>query len=216
MYPCHEKKTFFCERSLQSVDGNSSDSVDIPESVGCQKWGIRFHDNCFYFGQDPTTVGGDRPFLTFDDARRFCQNKYNGTDLATVENSGEQEFLNSFSARFASEYWIGLKEAKETWSAFAKWIDGTSVRVTNWATGQPPFSQSGVKGCVALHGSYSDQKLPGDWYVDSCTERKFPLCKGDSTYHEPHPTAPSTPSPTGCPAGWETAPEFDNCYKVLS
>ncbi|XP_055345941.1 macrophage mannose receptor 1-like [Paramacrobiotus metropolitanus] len=217
IYPCHERKTFVCEKEMVAVTGSAT--VEIPHSRGCLRWGVNFHDSCYYFGQDPTSEQlGYKPSLDFDSARAFCRRHFGITaDLVTLnDGSEEREFINSHLARTAEEYWIGLKEDREPWNAFKKWVDGSDVEETNWAYNQPSVTSDGFKGCVAMHGAIAEHGsiLIGDWYVTSCTERKVPLCKADSAYHPSHPTVnPSTPSPDGCPAGWKTVPEIATCFK---
>ncbi|XP_055348421.1 macrophage mannose receptor 1-like isoform X1 [Paramacrobiotus metropolitanus] len=217
VYPCHERKPYVCEKEMIPVTGSAT--VEIPHSRGCLRWGVGFHESCYYFGQDPSTSQiGTKPLMDFDSARAFCRQHFGATADLVILNDGaeEREFINAHIARTGEEYWIGLREDREPRNAFRKWVDGSSVGSTNWAFGQPALTNDGFKGCVAMHGSMAEHGtiMPGDWYVTACTERKVALCKADSTFHPSHPTTnPSTPSPNGCPQGWSTKPEIGTCFK---
>ncbi|XP_055345942.1 macrophage mannose receptor 1-like [Paramacrobiotus metropolitanus] len=216
-YPCHERRSYICERPLQSTS-LTNPAVDFTQYQGCKVNGIRHHESCFYFGIDPNSPIMNQPLLSFTKANEFCQTNYPGTTLASVANANEQKFLNAIVASLGTDYWIGLMEVEDTWEAYAYFIDGTPVESSNWAAGQPKHSQSSdggfEAGCVALHGAFSDHKYPGDWYVAPCLQTKHALCKGPSDWHEPHPTFASTPVPTGCPSSWKTSKDFKNCYKA--
>ncbi|XP_055345944.1 macrophage mannose receptor 1-like [Paramacrobiotus metropolitanus] len=215
VYPCSEKRTFICERPLENLQGDGSVTIEIPHVPGCRPWGIPYHSHCYYFGEDPSSPYGERKFQSFDAARSFCQTQYGG-EMVTIANDDEQDFLSGIVARHASDFWIGLKEESNPWTAFKKWIDGSNVAATNWGFGQPPLTSAGSTGCVAMYGLYGEGMIPGRWYVDTCTERKYALCKAQNTLRPTHQTLPpqlSTPNPNGCPSSWQTNADMPSCYK---
>ncbi|XP_051259626.1 CD209 antigen-like protein C isoform X2 [Dicentrarchus labrax] len=91
----------------------------------------------------------DRSYLfstesgTWDKAREDCRNR--GADLAVINSDEEQTFVSKFYKTYA---WIGLTKRGEegTW----KWIDGTPLTLTYWATGQPSngSQDGGEEDCV--------------------------------------------------------------------
>lgn len=215
MYPCGEVKTFICEKPLEVIEGAVTGG-NLPTSPGCKTGGTYYRQYCYYFGEDPLSPSpmNARPFQTFNEAIEFCKDRFDAS-LVIIKSADEQEFLNLMLARTGADFWIGLREDSNPWNAFKKWIDNSTVTRTNWAFGQPPVTHTGSLGCIAMHGLYRDNTLPGDWYMEDCDQKLNALCKGDSTFHPPTPTLPSsTPSPTGCPRTWKTKPEFPSCYKV--
>jgi hypothetical protein len=175
-------------------------------------------NSCYYFGQNPTTPYGNRPVNNFNDARTFCQVNFPGSDLAIINSRAEEEFLSGIISGFGSDYWIGLREDSNPWNAFKKWIDGSTVYIANWAYGEPRVEAHGSTGCVALQGSYNNERYPGDWYVDGCDAKKYALCK---SFRRNVPTRPPTsprPNTNGCPKYWYTVTTngatSNRCYKV--
>lgn len=218
MYSCGETKPSLCRSTLTSVNTLIPTGISIQQDRGCELWGYGFHDRCYYFGEDPTSLSGSRPSNTFDAARDFCRSRFSG-DLVSIRGKEEQDFINALTARFASEFWIGLQEKTD---AFRYWVDGTYVYRTNWAFAEPKSLSVGSKRCVAMHGVHTETVLPGDWYVDNCAERKLALCESNRTWHPPHPTLPPPPTtvkPVGCPTGWKTkewGTTLPSCYKVCN
>ena len=88
------------------------------------------------------------------------------------------------------------------------------MTIANWAHGQPFHLAAEGLGCAAAHGSRSELNLPGQWYIAPCGQKKFALCEAPREGYTA-PTLPSTPFPTGCPAGWSTPDGTSrNCFKV--
>ncbi|XP_055345940.1 macrophage mannose receptor 1-like [Paramacrobiotus metropolitanus] len=215
-YSCEEAKVGLCE-SFRYESSTPPNSITIPQGDGCEPWGVRWpmSNSCFYFGNDPNHLTGARPFFNFDQARQFCQTKFRNGDLATILNEQEKSIINALVAGYSGDYWIGLKEDANPWSAFKKWVDGTAVTHTNWGYGQPPVSPAGSTGCVAIQGTYANSHYPGDWFVDQCTTQRYALCKAPAT--TPHPTRPPTsprPNANGCPRNWITTDTSSRCYKA--
>jgi hypothetical protein len=212
-YDCDEKRSFACMLPLLPLENLiPSDCIKPPHDNGCRVWGTAWKSSCFYMGNEPSATLGARRFVSFDEARTFCQEQYNA-DLATINTAEQQDFLTSVLGLWAADYWIGLRGNGNPWNAFKTWVTGTSVTITNWGHGQPNPSQP-TDGCVALHGIRSDLNLPGDWYVESCDVLKFALCEGPREGYTP-PTIQTTAYPTGCPMGWNSTNESQNCYKVV-
>ncbi|XP_041856662.1 asialoglycoprotein receptor 2-like [Melanotaenia boesemani] len=62
------------------------------------------------------------------EGREFCRNR--GADLVVIENNEEQEYLSKFTDK---PFWMGLNSETGIW----KWVDGSPLILTKWATGQP-------------------------------------------------------------------------------
>ncbi|CAG0895353.1 unnamed protein product [Cyprideis torosa] len=84
-------------------------------------------------------------FLTWDEAQRYCNGLYQGSQLAQFETATELQdvkaFLNQAMGRGCYDDWDG---ARTIWiggvtyddSEFV-WADGTPIEVTDWKPGKP-------------------------------------------------------------------------------
>ncbi|XP_069010436.1 asialoglycoprotein receptor 1-like isoform X2 [Embiotoca jacksoni] len=82
---------------------------------------------------------------SWDTGREDCRDK--AAHLVMIESLEEQEFLSTFTKL---PVWIGLndKETEGTW----KWIDGTPLTFTHWATNQPDewLPHAGGEDCAHI------------------------------------------------------------------
>ncbi|XP_055347152.1 macrophage mannose receptor 1-like [Paramacrobiotus metropolitanus] len=202
-------------------DIRSASKIDIPHPDGCDPWGVRFNSSCFYFGDNPSD-GSEwvpRPYHNFDNARQFCQTKFTNADLATIGSMQEQQLMSNVISRIGAEFWIGLRENSDPWTAFNYWVDGSRVKVSNWGYGQPAISPSVVNSCVGLRGSYGKEHLPGDWFVDNCSVRRYALCRAPvsdrvTTTSRPQPTYTTPQPPTTDPAYIDTTSTWPSAGPV--
>uniref|UniRef100_A0A3Q0RE41 C-type lectin domain-containing protein n=1 Tax=Amphilophus citrinellus TaxID=61819 RepID=A0A3Q0RE41_AMPCI len=94
---------------------------------------------------------------SWDAARKDCRDKE--ADLVVIDSTEEQSFLKTITQSYS---WIGLndKEQEGQW----KWVDGTPLIWTNWATNEP--NNGGApnhdEDCAHMHsddhGTWNDHK----------------------------------------------------------
>ncbi|XP_047460691.1 C-type lectin domain family 4 member G-like isoform X2 [Mugil cephalus] len=98
---------------------------DATEGKLCPEEWKRLGSSCYF------KFTGEK---TWDESRTDCQSK--GADLVTINNKEEQEFVRSLSMN--EESWIGLQN---TWTSQGwKWVDGSPLTVTFWASGEPQYN----------------------------------------------------------------------------
>uniref|UniRef100_A0A668U3F4 C-type lectin domain-containing protein n=1 Tax=Oreochromis aureus TaxID=47969 RepID=A0A668U3F4_OREAU len=102
-------------------------------------------------------------FGSWDAARKDCKDR--GADLVVIDSAEEQTFLSTITTKDA---WIGLndKEQEGTW----KWVDGTPLTLTYWASGQP--DNGGEEDCA--HVIWDKQK---SWNDLSCSSSRQWICE---------------------------------------
>ena len=112
------------------------------------------------------SIGG--PFLrhekkSWDDARADC--KLHGGDLATPHSAAELAWL---SGPYDDAIWLGGSDTAEegTW----RWIDGSPMDYTAWASGQPT-DPDGQHDHLAMSGDGSLQ-----WFADNKATPHLFLC----------------------------------------
>uniref|UniRef100_I3KV81 C-type lectin domain-containing protein n=1 Tax=Oreochromis niloticus TaxID=8128 RepID=I3KV81_ORENI len=104
-----------------------------------------------------------KSFGSWDAARRDCRDR--GADLLVINSPEEQNFLSTITTEGV---WIGLndKEQEGTW----KWVDGTPVTLTYWASDQP--DNGGEEDCAHVR---SDEKK--SWNDLSCSSSFQWICE---------------------------------------
>ncbi|XP_033828967.1 C-type lectin domain family 9 member A-like [Periophthalmus magnuspinnatus] len=95
---------------------------------GWRQFGLR----CYYLSQS---------LNTWVNSRRECQNM--GADLVVIKSQEEMRFLNEFGHKF----WIGLSRIDGVW----KWIDGSSVIVSDRGNYHPTLYNGYQKTCAAFN-----------------------------------------------------------------
>ncbi|OQV15760.1 Macrophage colony-stimulating factor 1 receptor 2 [Hypsibius exemplaris] len=199
-YDCNEMKTSTCMTPIiPKVQLPGSYAANNGED-GCHRWGRswdRQQPTCFYPGHDPIMPLAARPFLTFEEARSFCQAKYQG-DLATFESVEKQNFLAEFLLELETapiDFWIGMTVN----GTHTLWITGAEVDVAtySWAVNEPKLPvMARTTFCAAVYSARKDGSQPGRWYLSSCGEKKFALCEGFKVGHSPAPTVLTTTQTT--------------------
>ncbi|CAI4225957.1 unnamed protein product [Auanema sp. JU1783] len=108
---------------------------------------------------------------TWQNAKQDCA--ANGANLATIYNSGEQNFVNKMSKGVS--FWIGLNNQQniDEWD----WDVSNNItltlaetKYTNWGTGQPV--KEVTERCVIDYNTNDEN----GWAVGSCDERHFYFC----------------------------------------
>ncbi|XP_043952846.1 C-type mannose receptor 2-like [Gambusia affinis] len=105
------------------------------------------------------------------EAQQYCRQKH--TDLATVTNMKDMERLNSISAGYQREAWIGLYDQT---NGIRKWywsLPGVEFNEseTKWNPGEPNDYQTENCGCIS-----KDLK----WNDISCNQEKYFLCYNET------------------------------------
>ncbi|XP_074836089.1 C-type lectin domain family 17, member A-like [Carettochelys insculpta] len=103
------------------------------------KW---FQRTCYYFSDSTKTWG---------EAHQFCL-EY-GAHLVIINTKEEQDFLvkNRGTSRV---YWLGMTDqaTEKSWV----WVDGTSVVLSFWSSGEPNNHQEEDCGTMATDGRWND------------------------------------------------------------
>ncbi|XP_067846631.1 P-selectin-like [Heptranchias perlo] len=107
--------------------------------------------------------------MSWPAARNYCQEYF--TDLVAIQNSEENNYLNTVLPRSQNYYWIGIRKIHDVWT----WV-GTNKSLhkeaENWAEGEPT---DGAEDCVEIY--IKRLKEAGKWNNDPCQERwKRALC----------------------------------------
>jgi len=103
--------------------------------------------------------------VNFAEAENWC--KRLGMELATINNSAENEFIKKLAndnkpTTDYTETWIGLQKEGGQW----RWRNSAALTYSNWW----PFYTKGNKDCVRL---YVDD---GKWYDYSCSDSQPFVC----------------------------------------
>ncbi|XP_071360914.1 CD209 antigen-like protein C [Trachinotus anak] len=99
----------------------------------------------------------------WQESRNECLEK--GADLMIINSKEEQDFT-----RYLKDHmWIGLtdRDAEGTW----KWVDGTPVTTSYWASKEPNGKEAENCGEVQLH------EWKNNWNDDSCDKKLFWVCE---------------------------------------
>ncbi|XP_039862812.1 CD209 antigen-like protein C [Simochromis diagramma] len=101
------------------------------------------------------------------EARRDCRDK--GADLVVIDSSKEQNFLTTI---IKENTWIGLTDngMEGQW----KWVDGTPLTLSNWATNEPNNGGSPNSEEDCVHIRAEDRRT---WNDISCTASMKWICK---------------------------------------
>ena len=126
-------------------------------------------------------------------------------DLASIESSSEQRYLEPFLLTFASKNaWIGLSDLgiESGW----EWSDGKPTSYFNWQAGQPD-DWSQMEDCVQM-------RTGGKWDDRNCGEKASFMCKRMNN----SVVVPKTVAPTAGPAKGYCEPGWlhyrSKCYKL--
>uniref|UniRef100_A0A3Q0RNG7 Mannose receptor C-type 2 n=1 Tax=Amphilophus citrinellus TaxID=61819 RepID=A0A3Q0RNG7_AMPCI len=191
--PCNLTLPSICKKPGTKSDGK-------PQHQQCKN-GWKWHSpTCYLVGED---------LLTFDGARKFCEDQ--GATLVTITDRFEQAFANSLVfGRSGESFWIGLHDQGNRGSF--QWLSGEKVTYTNWNRDQPANIRS---GCVSI----ATGAATGLWEVRECasSKAKFICRQNQDTSVSPEiPVPQPTPSLSGaCPSGWKSNSNLRYCYKVF-
>jgi len=154
--------------------------------------------NCYFFSNRTY-------FVSWTEARSYCRSM--SGDLASIESSVEQGYLEPFLLTFSSKSaWIGLSDLgiESGW----EWSDGKPTTYFNWRSGQPD-DWSQMEDCVQM-------KTGGQWDDVNCGEKASFMCKRfNNSVVIPRTIAPTAGPVKGyCEPGW--IHYRSKCYKINS
>ncbi|XP_040892220.1 CD209 antigen-like protein C isoform X3 [Toxotes jaculatrix] len=120
-----------------------------------QGW-VHFRDSLYYISSTERT---------WQESRNYCLQE--GADLMIINSKEEQDFAEQVKGRM----WIGLtdRETEGTW----KWVDGTPLTISFWASGEPNSFESKEEDCVELryHGTVES------WNDKPCDDQILWVCE---------------------------------------
>uniref|UniRef100_A0A4W6FVZ5 C-type lectin domain-containing protein n=1 Tax=Lates calcarifer TaxID=8187 RepID=A0A4W6FVZ5_LATCA len=106
---------------------------------------------------------------TWQESRNYCLQE--GADLMIINSEEEQVKCVYLCIQWKDNIWIGLtdRETEGTW----KWVDGTPLTTSYWATGEPNSYQGRDEDCgeIRFYGSENS------WNDASCTSQKYWICE---------------------------------------
>jgi len=139
------------------------------------------------------------PNITRDAARTAAQSLGAGWDLATIESTGENNFVKSLlnnGLPERSHFWIGgTDQATEgTWI----WVDGTPWSFTDWWAGAPddPTGDEDFTAYDLRGGNWAWNDAPNDLTAAGFPDYAQGYVAELSTTPSAAPTPASTPVPT--------------------
>ena len=126
-------------------------------------------------------------------------------DLASIESSAEQSYLEQFLLTFSGRNaWIGLSDLgmESGW----EWSDGKPASYFNWQSGQPD-DWSQMEDCAQM-------RRGGQWDDRNCGEKASFMCKKANNSVVIPSTIPPTAGPLKgyCESGW--LHYKSKCYKL--
>ncbi|XP_068203774.1 macrophage mannose receptor 1-like [Palaemon carinicauda] len=153
---CDEKQAFICEKKGKNYKPPSPPS---PPDPICPSGWTTFNRHCYFFSNNTDT---------WKSARTWCESNL-GSNLTSIENADENEFIRGMAASMNLDLWIGLhdNDAGGEWH----WIDGSNYeQYTNWADGQPDDYEWAEHCGMIRRGS-------GQWNDLSCDQNLGFVCK---------------------------------------
>ncbi|KAM7011988.1 P-selectin [Tautogolabrus adspersus] len=130
------------------------------------------------FAQDLSSRGGAqawsynyniRPNRKWDEARQWCQQNY--TDMVSIRNKEENDFLNNLLPFYSKYYWIGIHKEKGGW-IWAQSNNTVPQETQNWAQNEP--DDISAQDCVEIYIKRDSDT--GKWNNESCRKRKGTIC----------------------------------------
>ncbi|KAF3694518.1 C-type lectin domain family 10 member A C-type lectin superfamily member 14 Macrophage lectin 2 [Channa argus] len=110
---------------------------------------------------------------SWEEGREDCKDRE--ADLVVIDNAEEQTFISDFITAGAW-IWIGLTDSEEegTW----KWVDGSSLTLSEWAPTQPDNGggdiEFGEEDCAHF---YSGSETRNNWNDLSCNDSVSWICE---------------------------------------
>ncbi|XP_026156721.2 low affinity immunoglobulin epsilon Fc receptor-like [Mastacembelus armatus] len=124
---------------------------DKTEGKWCPEGWTRFGCSCYFESTQEQW---------WYESRSDCLNK--GADLVSINSKEEQEFVTKLNVKGQS--WIGLWTVQEGWTSTWKWkwVDGSALTETFWATGHGKPTSGHYGSCCDQQGTWTQS-----YYYDS-------------------------------------------------
>jgi hypothetical protein len=138
----------------------------------CGNWEAYKDEKCI-------KIFDESKLFTLEDAEKSCSEADNGSSILTVYSIEEQDFVSEFlfkTHKIVDNIWLGLKNNNNNF----KWTDGTELKFTNWANGNP--SKKTDFNCVQM----SQESTPiGKWQDVPCNKKNLAVCQKTPTVSIP-------------------------------
>lgn len=107
-------------------------------------------------------ISADGTSLSWTSAKAAAEAR--GGRLAVVSSSADLTLLNNYlgTVNYGIGAWIGLRKVSGSW----KWVDGTTLTTSNWASGQPDNHSSGGYGEEYVHTIRNYPGIPAHKWND--------------------------------------------------
>ncbi|KAJ8255350.1 hypothetical protein GJAV_G00203870 [Gymnothorax javanicus] len=157
-----------CERPLQGAVCHvppPHQSFVSSSEVACPQTWVKFENSCYSFEPIVQRLG-------MEEAREYCKNKVNSSDVLTVKSEDENSFVleEMKSYGFLHEtMWLGI--IYDTDNDALAWIDGSPLKYSNWHFKGPKMDTITADTCVSMRLS------DGVWHLSSCSAKMGFFCK---------------------------------------
>uniref|UniRef100_A0A8C5R2H0 Macrophage mannose receptor 1 n=1 Tax=Leptobrachium leishanense TaxID=445787 RepID=A0A8C5R2H0_9ANUR len=153
--------------------------------------------------KDDTQYFVSKELMPMDKAREFC--KKNFGDLVVISGETERKLLWKYIVKNGKNdaYFIGLKLGLD--KEF-KWMDGSVMDFTAWASYEPNFANND-ENCVVMY------KNVGNWNDINCGYPNTFICERKTASVNVTATPTGPPQEGGCPPDW--LPFKRKCYKMF-
>ncbi|XP_074522887.1 secretory phospholipase A2 receptor [Halichoeres trimaculatus] len=131
----------------------------------CPSTWVKFGHGCYNF--EPVVQK-----LTFEEAREYCRQRVNTSDVLTIESETENRFVLEqlwTSGYLHQSVWLGMYFNIDTDSL--SWVDGSPMDYTNWPSKAPDSKLLTADACVTT------RVVDGLWHLSQCDERLGFVCK---------------------------------------
>ncbi|XP_060890783.1 P-selectin-like [Labrus mixtus] len=168
--PNNDHSTEFCVEIYVNNDANRGKWND--EKCANKKYAACYKDLSSREGAQAWSynISSNRRWL---EARQWCQQHF--TDMVSIRNQEENDFLNKRLLFLKNYYWIGIKKEEGEW-IWAQNKNKVPQEAQNWAQNEP--DNVAANNCVEIYIKRDTD--PGKWNNEPCHRRKGTLCYAES------------------------------------
>ncbi|GLD50241.1 E-selectin-like protein [Lates japonicus] len=113
------------------------------------------------------------PNRRWHEARQWCQQHF--TDMVTVHNQEENDFINNLLPFNPKYYWIGVRKVDGEWT-WDRTDKSVPEDIQNWAPGEPDNING--QDCVEIY--IKREKDTAKWNNEKCRNKKGTACYSNS------------------------------------